>query len=849
MRATLFKSGINYSVKNPWQTLLSIIGIMLGVAVVIAIDIANQSAYKAFELSMESVSGKATHQIIANPPGLPDSIFTDIKSRLFIEKAAPVIEKFVRLKGDNAQTFTLIGIDPLYESHFRDYTGSFKSSNKFDLASFVTQKGAVVISELTAKKLGLIIGQSFAIEVDGKPNELTLIGTIDTGDEKKNKIIENLIICDIANAQEISKSGPYLTRIDLLIDSNSSEIIDKIKESLPNSARIQESNTRSETGKQMTESFRINLTVMSLLALIVGMFLIYNTMTFSVVRRHRLIGLLRSIGVTRSEIFQLIMFEALVVGILGTVLGTFVGIVLGNGIINLVTKTINDMYFVLQVQEITLSPYSIAKGFALGISATLISAYKPASDATKVPPRSVLIRSQNESETSAKSVKYLIYALILGVIGTLILVIDSKNIYFSYLGIAPIILAFALITPAFLVFSMKIATPIMKRLFGSIGKMASRGISTQLSRTTIAVAALSISVSAAIGVGTMVSSFRHTVVDWLNMRLKADIYASVPTMVSRFNDGSFDFTIADSIANINGVKAINRYRENQINHEGKIKHILAAKVQNFSYESFKNNKVSNAVLWDRFNNHEGVFVSESYSFKNNTKTGDTVTIPTNFGISRFPVIGIFIDYSSDIGLIMMELGTYRKHFNDSLLSGLAVFIEKDADVDRIMDDMRSAAGKDINFIVRSNKLLIDSSVEIFDRTFLITNVLQLLAIFVSFVGILSALMALQLEKSRELGVLRAIGMIPSQLWKMVILQTGIMGIIAGILAIPLGNILAYILINIINRRSFGWSIDFYFMPEYAIQGIFVAVFAAVIAGIYPAYKMSKSSPSEALRDE
>ena len=198
---------------------------------------------------------------------------------------------------------------------------------------------------------------------------------------------------------------------------------------------------------------------------------------------------------------------------------------------------------------------------------------------------------------------------------------------------------------------------------------------------------------------------------------------------------------------------------------------------------------------------------------------------------------------------MMELGTYRKYYNDSLLSGLAVFVKDKSKIEEVMDLMRLAAGKDIDFIVRSNRSLIDSSVEIFDRTFLITNVLQLLAIIVSFIGILSALMALQLEKARELGVLRAIGMIPSQLWKMVIIQTGLMGLIAGVLAIPFGNILAYILIDIINRRSFGWSIDYFFIPEYAVQGVLISIFAAILAGIYPAYKMSKSSPSSALREE
>ncbi|MBX3043644.1 MAG: FtsX-like permease family protein [Candidatus Kapabacteria bacterium] len=847
MKANLFKSGINYSIKNPWQTLLSIIGIMLGVAVVISIDIANQSAYKAFELSMESVSGKATHQIISNPPGLADSLFRIIKTEQYIPKAAPVIEKFVGYKGDIPRTFTLIGIDPFHEAPFRDYTADFRAIGGFDIAAFLTKKGAVVMSEFTARSLNINPGENFLVESDGKPKELFLLATIKTDNEKQAKIIENLLICDISNAQDIAESQGFISRIDLILDDSFD--FENLEAILPESARLQKSDTRSETGKQMTESFRINLTAMSLLALIVGMFLIYNTMTFSVVRRQKLIGLLRSIGVTRKEVFQLIIFEALAVGFIGTALGIAAGIFLGTGIINLVTKTINDMYFVLQVQEISITPFSIFKGFALGISATLISAYKPASDATKVAPRTVLIRSQSESDIVVKFKKYLIYAVIFGFAGFLILLLDSKNIYFSYLGIAPIILAFALVTPAFLVVSMKLLSPFMKRLFGSIGKMAARGISTQLSRTTIAVAALSISVSAAIGVGTMVSSFRHTVVEWLNMRLKADIYASVPTMVSRFNDGAFDYEIADRVSQIDGVKGMNLYREYQINHEGNIKHILAARVQNFNYETFKDNEVPNNILWDKFNTKEGVFVSESYSFKNSTKIGDSIDLPTNFGLKRLAVIGIFIDYSSDIGLIMMELSTYRRYYNDSLLSGLAVFVKDKSQIDRIMDEIRIAAGEDLNFIVRSNRLLIDSSVEIFDRTFLITNVLQLLAIVVAFIGILSALMALQLEKARELGVLRAIGMIPAQLWKMVILQTGLMGLIAGILALPLGNILAYILIHIINRRSFGWSIDFYFIPEYAFQGVLVAIFAAVLAGIYPAYKMSKSSPAIALREE
>lgn len=849
MKFLLRKSGINYILKNPRQAILNIIGVMLGVAVVTAIDVANSSAYKAFELSMESVSGKTTHHIISNPPGLPDSIFFKIKKEIGVENAAPVFEKFVKIKKNSNKVYTLLGIDPFYETAFRNYTSKLRSIKKFNIEHFITSKNSALLSQKTAKNLNINVGDIFLIKADGKAYKLLLYGVLDFENESDNKIIENIIITDISTAQNLFNSEYYISRIDLIINNDNQYILDKIKRILPQNSRIQKSEARTDSGRQMTDSFRINLSAMSVLALIVGMFLIYNTMTFSVIRRQKLIGLLRSLGITRSEIFNLFIFEALIVGFIGTVSGIFLGLALGSSIITLVSKTINDMYFVLQVQDVVVTYDNILKAVFLGIAATLISAFKPAYYSTKIVPRAALIRSDSESELESKSKRYLFYSLISGAAGTLILIPDFYNIYISYLGIGFVIFSFALITPYLLIISIKILTPFTKKIFGSIGKMSARGISTQLSRTTIAVAALSISISAAIGVGTMVSSFRHTVVDWLNMRLKADIYASVPTMVSRYNDGTFSQEIADKIKQIDGIIAMNLYRENQINDNGKIKHILAAKVQNFNYESFIDNKTDNKILWRQFNVEEGVFVSEAYSYKNKVSTGGKVYIPTNKGRKAFNVIGVFTDYSSDIGLIMMNLSVYRMYFNDTLLSGLAVFVDDKSRIDKIMNQMRDTAGSDINFIVRSNYSLINSSVEIFDRTFLITNVLQLLAIIVSFIGILSALMALQLEKEKEFGILRAIGMVPSQLRKMVIIQTSLMGLIAGIFAIPIGNLLSYILIIIINRRSFGWAVDFQFEITYALQGLTISIIAAVLAGIYPAVKLSKTPAASALREE
>ena len=152
-------------------------------------------------------------------------------------------------------------------------------------------------------------------------------------------------------------------------------------------------------------------------------------------------------------------------------------------------------------------------------------------------------------------------------------------------------------------------------------------------------------------------------------------------------------------------------------------------------------------------------------------------------------------------------------------------------------------------MIRSNRTLRRASLEVFDRTFAITGVLRGLAFAVAFIGVLSALMALQLERVRELGVLRANGMTPGQVWKLVTAQTGLMGATAGVLAVPAGLVLAVVMIRVVNRRSFGWTLQMDVGADVVLQAVGLAVVGALLAGIYPAWRMSRTSPAEALRSE
>jgi putative ABC transport system permease protein len=250
-----------------------------------------------------------------------------------------------------------------------------------------------------------------------------------------------------------------------------------------------------------------------------------------------------------------------------------------------------------------------------------------------------------------------------------------------------------------------------------------------------------------------------------------------------------------------------------------------------------------------FRQEGGVIVSEPLSYRRGLEVGDTLTLPTPRGDQGFPVVGVFFDYGSEQGVAMMSRATYDRYHDDPGVTSLGFFLEPGTDAEAVVRDLEARVPAGLTVSVRTNRALRQGSLEVFDRTFQVTAVLRLLAFVVAFVGVLSALMALELERSRELGVLRANGLTPGQVWHLVTTQTGLMGVVSGILAIPMGLVLAAVMIFVVNKRSFGWTLRMEVGPDVVLQAVALALVGALLAGLYPAWRMSRTSPAEALRGE
>lgn len=857
MTALLGRASLRALSRHPWQIVLALIGVALGVAVVVAIDLANQSARRSFTLSTNSVVGRATHQIVGGPNGLSEDVYADLRVA-GVRAIAPVVESHVA--DSSGRVFHLLGVDPFAEAPFRPYVTRLGAGARTDIAAFLTTPATGLIAATTARTLGLDVGDTLRIRAGTRLHAVTLVGMLQPdayGGATGTGTLDHLLVTDVATAQEVLGFTGRLSRIDVRVPEGSAgtRLLAEVGTRLPAGAEVLRASRRSHALEQMTRAFHLNLTALSLLALIVGVFLIYNTLTFSIVQRRQLIGLLRVQGVTRGQVFALVLCEAAALGTVGTLLGIALGVVLGHGLVQLVTRTISDLYYVLAVRELSVTPGVLVKGILLGVGASLLAALPPAREATATPPRVTLARSTLEQRArrgAPRAAAYGVLALAIGLGG---LWLSGPHLVPTFGSLFGVLLGCVLLTPLATVGCMRLVQPGLAAWGGLPIRLGGLGVVTALSRTAVAVAALMVAVSVTVGVGIMVQSFRQTVVRWLEASLHADVYVAPASPLVWRSDAVLDPALIERVAVLPGVERLNTYRGARVESRTGLTQVIAIDLGARGKASFQFIAGRPESIWPAFDDptgHDGrpaVIVSEPYAYRHGLTEGDTLDLRTDRGEQAFRVAGVFVDYGSDQGIVMLSRRVYDAWWEDPRVSSLSLHAAAETDVDRLVDTLRGDAGTESEVVVRSNRGLRTASLEIFDRTFTITTVLHLLTSIVAFVGVLSALMAMQLERVREFGVLRATGFTPAQVWGMVTAQTGLMGLVAGLLALPVGIGLALILVLVINRRSFGWTLQIDVSPEVLAQAVVMAVVAALLAGVYPALRLARTPPAQALREE
>ncbi len=818
--------------RRPWQVILAIISIAAGVAVVVGVDVANTSAMAEFDRAGRVMDGAATHRLTGGTRNLDETVYQQVRVAAGIMGAAPVIRGEVLIPGDD-EPWILMGIDPLSDFRFR----SFRLGQEASDAAFQGddwQAWPLYASGELVQRAGAAV----SLTHNGQQQTFNLLGSLEVPAESDTR----LLITDIAWSQDFLGLKGRISYVDLKIDQNE---LDRLTALLPDDVRLFDLAIHQGAQEDMSRAFRINLTALSLLALVVAMFLVYSAISFQVVRRQQLFGQLGVLGVSGKVIAAVLLGELILLGLMGSALGIVLGRLLAEFLTALVTGTISALYHQLDTPAPALSGMTMAKALLVGIPATVFSGLFPVVAAGRRDTLE-LLRGFAMGQEFQRLSRFLpiISAGLVVMAGSMILW-SSNGLVVPFAGLFLLIIALSLLGPWLLYLASSLAHCIRDSRGNLIPKMALGNASRHLGRTGVAVSALTVAVSATLGVELMIQSFRYSVVDWLNHYLRADIYLSAEGSTGEVLPPEFVGALND-LPQLQHLSTGRRVTLSDI--QGPIT-VFALDVPREGFDGFKMIQRSSGDTWPQFHHEGQVLISEPLARRRQLQPGDRIELPTDRGVEAFNIAAIYRDYSSDRGLVTMDWRTWERYFDDPGKVSAALYLQPESDVESVMAVVRALPGAPADFFMRSNRGLKDASLKVFDQTFRITAVLRWLAMVVAVVGIFSALMALLLDRRREFSLLSAVGLSRLQISGLLILESGLAGLIAGLVAVPLGMLLSLTLIRVINVRSFGWSMESLVDWNLAWQSILLAVCAAMAAAVIPAWRFRGGTLMSGLRGD
>lgn len=842
MKRALLVAASRFYLRHPSRLVLAIAGVALGVAVFVGVELANDGARRAFAETESQLVGRATHSLVGVGGDIPNALYRTLRREHGPLTAAPIVEVRIRLPDRSDETFILLGVDPVEELDFRDYSGSATPTDTSAFA-LISAPESLLIPEALARELDIAVGTRLRVAPDGgQPMTMTVSGTV--GEAGSVTVGTNLpLVADIAAAQLLTGSAT-LTRIDLILNNREVSEIEELE--LPGVA-LQPTASRSAVFDDLSRAFSTNLTALSLLALLVGVFLIYATISFAVLQRRHEFGIHRALGTPRRSLLAGVLIEGALLGTIAGIVGLALGEVLSRQLIELVLRTIGDLYFSTSVRAVEPRLHLYALGLIVAVATSVVAAVIPAFEATRISPRTAMSRASLERSSQKISNYAALIAPACGVVGLLAIQLAPRSLTAAFAGLFMIIVAAALVIPYAAGRILRIIEPPLRLAVGVPGALAIRGVTATLSRTGVATAALAVAVATVIGIGLMIASFRTSVEQWLGATLLADFYIETENISASADDALATPVLAE-LAALSGTRGFSLLQFDRLpTREGMVS-IRAVLPGPDGWGLTIVSRTGDDVL-QRIATGEGVLVSEALAYRRELDVGDAFELPTQSGDVRFDVVGIYREYNTDGGGVMLPMRQYQRYWGDRQIDGIGIYLDDNANRDNVDAAIRSALVNAPGSIVRSTEAIRERSLEVFDRTFQVTEVLRLLAATVAFFGLLSALLCIELERAKEIAVLRALGLSPQQIGRLSLTQTGLLGVTAGILAIPLGIVMAELLVDVINRRSFGWGMELSVSIEPIAVGVVLAVVAAMLAGVYPALRLSRGSIVAGLREE
>jgi putative ABC transport system permease protein len=858
--------GLPHMRLRPARTVLTVLGVAFGIALYTSITIINRSTRDSFRENVEAVAGKAKVTISAGPTGFDETKLEDVKTVAGVRQAVPMIEAKAYFEGAKMQdeSIYVIGVDMLQESAVRTYR---TTDDKIidDPLVFLNQPDSIVITKRFAAEKKLALESKLTLATADGVRVFTVRGLLEP-EGAARAYGGSLAVMDIDGARVSFGKVGKIDRIDIVPEEgvDPERLITDIRVRLGSGFSIERPESQSESTERMIASYQVMITFFGSLALLVGLFMVFNSVNISVAERRREIGILRALGASRISILSIFVFESATIGAVGALLGSFLGRFLANGMVKQVTTSISAQFqTTVHANRLELTADQIFFTFTLGALTSAAAAFLPALRAAKISPLEAMKNRGLESSEYERSLPRSFFSGLAMLVFVYLSMHFRWNRYFApieQMTQAASVLGAAFFGPFLVFFFVRFLRKFVKTKRTPIFRLAQDNLVRSRRRTAANIMALMVGLFLVMLIATIRASFQDTIVNWLGDILTADVVVTSSGRTITADVQPVREEIQDEVLAVPGVRHPGpgrgtRSRILAFSSDG-VKYALKAFDHPGDFVAYRNMKVKGRdrveaarELYDPVRNAKepGVFVSENFFLRNpEKKVGDLVELDTPTGRTAFRILAVCVDYASANGVFYMARDVYKKYWKDSLVTAFALALEPGANLEAVRSGIAARVGRKHNLVSLSNAEMRQEMKTAIDDTFAYTRAVEGAALLVALLGLLNTLLISVMERTREIGVLRAIGTSKKQIFRMILSEALIQGGFGAIVAVAIGGLVGKLWIENSLAYALGWMIEFSLPVSSVVTTVGVGALVSILAGVYPSKRAADLPIVEAL---
>lgn len=836
-----------YARKHLLRTVLTIAGIVLGVAVFVGMHTANQSVLAAFHQTIDRIAGSTQLQVSLGEAGFEEDVLDRVRAVEGVQAAAPVIEASANTGQGN---LLILGVDMLGDRSLRNYDLEGTDEAIDDPLVFLAQADSLLVTKTFAEERGLTVGDAIPMRTMQGEQVFTVRGIMKPGG-LASAFGGRLAIMDIYAAQKVFGRGYKFDRVDVALEEGVSleQGIARIAAELGEGFQVEPPSSRGEQFEATSRIYAMASNLSSVFALFIGMFIIYNTFAIAVTERRSEIGILRALGATRGQVRTLFLTESAVSGLVGTGLGVVFGIAMARGMAGYIGGLLSEVYGVAQsADDVRPQAWLLGAAAAMGLATSLIAAVLPARNAAGVDPVKALQKGRQQALSAGENRSRRMWALACAAASAVAFRFGGLGWLF-YAGYILAVLAAVLLAPAMSLWVTRALRPVLARLRPVEGTLAADSLIQSPRRTSGTITALMLSLALVISLGGLARSSYDALSEWMQVALNPDLFVTTAESVTA-RSFVFPASLGAQLQAVDGVAEVQYVRSLRVPVKGTPVMLVSLDIGSMEQHAKLPPVAGDATaMYREAAAGRGVIASENFVRLQGARFGEVLEIPGPLETLRLPIIGIVRDFSDQQGSLLIDRAVFIRAFHDDSVNVYRLYLKPGAEEARVRQTILDQFGSSQRLFVLTNRDVRDFVIRITDQWFGLTYVQIAVAVLVAILGIVNALTVSITDRRRELGVLQAVGALRNQIRHTIWMEALAIGVIGLALGMALGAAQLYYSVEVARRDLLGIDIAYKFPFQVVFVMTPVILAAAFLAALGPAERAVRGSLVEALEYE